>query len=200
MPPSAEIQRYLAGAWQMMRGRPEGLELLDISADGFWNSFYAIVIAGPPLLLGWALLSRDLATANEFGPATVSLAGRLAIMDLATWLLPIAGLVAIARPAGISSRLVHYIVASNWGTAITAWIILPSTIIRMVSPEAREISYFFSLLLFALVMWLGWRLTNVALARGPLPATVLYFGMLAASFAVLFSFQALFSIGPLPSR
>ena len=37
----------------MMLGKPDGLRLLDLSADGFWNSFFAIVGALPALIAGW---------------------------------------------------------------------------------------------------------------------------------------------------
>ena len=35
----------LTGAWRLMLGKADGLRLLDLSADGFWNSFFAIVVA-----------------------------------------------------------------------------------------------------------------------------------------------------------
>ena len=53
MPSVEDIQQYLTGAWRMMMGKPDGLRLLDISADGFWNSFFAIVVALPALIVGW---------------------------------------------------------------------------------------------------------------------------------------------------
>ena len=56
-----EIQRYLTGAWRMMMGKADGLRLLDLSADGFWNSFFAIVVALPALIVGWV------GVANEIG-------------------------------------------------------------------------------------------------------------------------------------
>ena len=48
MPSAENIQLYLTGAWRMMMGKADGLRLLDLSVDGFWNSFFAIVIALPP--------------------------------------------------------------------------------------------------------------------------------------------------------
>ncbi|MER9338061.1 hypothetical protein NKJ06_29550, partial [Mesorhizobium sp. M0293] len=48
-----ETQASLTGAWRLMLGKTDGLRLLDLSADGFWNSFFAIVVAAPALLVGW---------------------------------------------------------------------------------------------------------------------------------------------------
>ncbi|TIX33060.1 MAG: transporter, partial [Mesorhizobium sp.] len=39
-----ETYASLAGAWRLMLGKVDGLRLLDLSADGFWNSFFAIVV------------------------------------------------------------------------------------------------------------------------------------------------------------
>jgi hypothetical protein len=196
MPSASEIQRNLTGAWRMMLGRQGGLERLDISADGFWNSFYAIVVAAPPLLLGWVVFARELAVPDDLVGDRLGMIVRLAFVDLAAWLVPIAGLALVAGPAGIGSRFVHYVVASNWGSAITAWMMLPPTLIRLVAPESRGLSELVSLVLFGLILFLGWRLTNLALARGPAPATALFVGMLAGSFAVLLVFQGLFGIVP----
>ncbi len=60
MPSAEEIQLYLTGAWRMMMGKADGLRLLDLSADGFWNSFFAIVIALPALIVGWVGVANEL--------------------------------------------------------------------------------------------------------------------------------------------
>ena len=43
----AYLRDNLAGAWQVMLGRPEGLNRLDTSLEGFWRSFAAIVLVVP---------------------------------------------------------------------------------------------------------------------------------------------------------
>ena len=64
MPSFAEIQRYLTGAWRMMNGRPDGIRLLDITADGFWNSFFAIAVALPAMFAGWVTIANAWAAAD----------------------------------------------------------------------------------------------------------------------------------------
>jgi hypothetical protein len=39
--------RSLSGAWDVMNGRPAGLEKLDLTLEGFWRSFAVIVPAIP---------------------------------------------------------------------------------------------------------------------------------------------------------
>jgi hypothetical protein len=60
MPPAEDIQQFLTGAWRLMMGKPDGIRLLDISADGFWNSFFAIVISLPALVVGWVAIANEL--------------------------------------------------------------------------------------------------------------------------------------------
>lgn len=49
MPSLSDVQTYLAGVFLLVRNRSEGFGRLDITADGFWNSFWAIVYALPAL-------------------------------------------------------------------------------------------------------------------------------------------------------
>lgn len=199
MPPASEVQNYLAGAWRMMCGRTDGLELLDLSADGFWNSFFAILYAAPPMFLGWVVFERvNVLPGVEFFADRVSVIASLALVDLAGWLLPLLGLALVARPAGIAHRFVPYVVASNWGTVILSWLMLPVTLLRVVLPEAGSLTEFLAFVLFVAIIVLDWRLTNVAIARGPAVASMVYVGMLAASFAVLLVLQGLFGLVPLP--
>ena len=64
----AEIQNGLTGAWRLMIGNAEGLRLLDLTADGFWNSFFAIIVALPAMLLGWLPMPMILRPAPNWLP------------------------------------------------------------------------------------------------------------------------------------
>jgi hypothetical protein len=189
----AEIQSGLAGAWRLMMGRADGLRLLDLSADGFWNSFFAIVVAVPPMALGWMLLADHVAGNAE----TVSRGGlflRYGLTDLGTWLLPLAGFAVAARPAGIADRFVPYVVASNWGSALLAWLTLPPAIVTVLAPAATDIIALLKLLFFGLSLLFGWRLTNAVIDRGAALGTAVFAAMFAASLIVLLLLQALLGL------
>lgn len=194
MPSADEVQQHLTGAWRMMTGRPDGLRMLDISADGFWNSFFAIVVALPALIVGWVVIANEAGLAGSFAYRFM-LVLRLAVIHIGSWVLPLAGLAAVARPVGIADRFVHYVVASNWASALLMWIMLPPQLLRLLWPAAGEFATFLSLLLFLFVLVLLWRLTNVAIDRGPAVATAVFFGMFAASLVVLSVLQALVGFG-----
>jgi len=196
MPPADDIERYLVGAWRLMTGRRDGLGLLDISADGFWNSFFAIVIALPPLIVGWVGTAKELGAdpAAPVGPFSYLL--RLAVVDLGTWILPLVVLAFAAPLAGIRDRFVQYVVALNWATAILSWLLLPAALLRLVVSSNSGFFVAVSLGLFSLSMVLTWRLTNVVIARGPAIGSAVFAGMLAASITALVVLQSVFGIYP----
>jgi hypothetical protein len=194
MPSAENIQLYLTGAWRMMMGKADGLRLLDLSVDGFWNSFFAIVIALPALIVGWVGVANELSEiSGEFG-SKLSILIRLALIDLATWILPLVALAAAASRAGIADRFVALVVASNWASALFVWIMLPPSLFGLIWPDASEAISAVSLVLFALTMVLSWRMTNVALGKGPAVTTAVFAGMFLVSLAVLFFLQSAFGL------
>jgi hypothetical protein len=191
---SDETYASLNGAWRLMLGKADGLRQLDLSADGFWNSFFAIVVAAPALIVGWVGLANEIGDPNAFA-GRFSMLIRLATVDIVVWVLPLVGLALVAPRAGIGGRFVHYVVASNWASAIIAWLMLPAALIRLFLPSTNEFAVLASLLLFALSMILTWRMTNVAIGRGAAVGSAVFAGMFVASLVVLFVLQALLGIG-----
>jgi hypothetical protein len=195
MPSSSDIQQYLTGSWRMMNGRADGIKLLDISADGFWNSFFAIVIALPAMIAVWVT------TTNSVAPSSIPFATRLSIMlklatvDLSTWILPVIAFVLAARPAGLSDRVAQYVISSNWGTALLAWIMLPPTLLRLFMPGTDDVAALIWLGLFVLSLVLGWRLTNSALVKGTGIASAVFAAMFLLSLVVAFTLQFALGLG-----
>jgi hypothetical protein len=188
-----ETQASLLGAWRLMLGKTDGLRLLDLSADGFWNSFFAIIVAVPALIVGWVGLANEIGDPDAFA-GRFGMVVQLAAIDLSTWVLPLVGLAFVAPRAGIGGRFVHYVVASNWASAITAWIMLPASLVALFMPPASQISDTLSLVLFIVTMVLTWRMTNAAIGKGAAVGTAVFVGMFIASMIILIALQALFGI------
>jgi len=109
----------LSGAWAIMRGQPEGLSRLDLSLDGFWRSFGAIVLLAPFAMLALLSQRRLAAAAGEATVATSSAGlGLEAIGLLLDWLAFPLVFALLARPLGLSGRYVAFIVARNWGAVL----------------------------------------------------------------------------------
>jgi len=188
-----ETQASLTGAWRLMLGKVDGLRLLDLSADGFWNSFFAIVVAAPALIVSWVGIANQIGDPDAF-VGRFGMLLRLATVDIGSWVLPLIALALVAPRAGIGGRFVHYVVASNWASAITAWLMLPSALIRLFLSSASQVSSLVSLLLFALSMVLTWRMTNATIGKGAAVGTAVFVGMFIASLLVLLGLQMLLGI------
>jgi len=195
MPPTEDVYRQLYGAWRMMIGQRDGMRLLDLSSDGFWASFFAIVVAGPALLASWVPLVGDLAGPDAAFGYRLALMVRLALADLGAWVLPFAALAAVAPYAGLRHRFVHYVVATNWGAAIFAWMTVPASLSRLFFPAVTELATSLSLIVFIATLVLYWRLTDAALEKGAATATAVFIFMLLASLLTLFALHDILRIG-----
>ncbi|WP_292015605.1 transporter, partial [Mesorhizobium sp.] len=160
--------------------------------------FFAIVVAAPALIVGWVGIANEIGDPNAFA-GRFSMLLRLATVDIGSWVLPLVGLALVAPRVGIGGRFVHYVVASNWASAIIAWLMLPSALIRLFLPSTNEVPGLVSLLLFAVSMILTWRMTNAVIGRGAAVGTAVFAGMFVASLVVLFGLQALLGI-TIPTR
>ncbi|KQT44459.1 hypothetical protein ASG43_14030 [Aureimonas sp. Leaf454] len=125
-PDLAEILTYFHGAALLMAGKPEGLKRLDLSADGFWTSFTAILVAAPPVALSWIefeAVEREAGLAGLASPAAAY--GAHALADILAWILPIVILMLAARPLGLTRKIAPLVIATNWGGALLAWALTP---------------------------------------------------------------------------
>ena len=188
-----ETQASLTGAWRLMLGKADGIRLLDLSADGFWNSFYAMVVAVPALMVGWVGIANEVGDPDAFA-GRLGMLVKLATVDLGAWVLPLVAFALVAPHAGIGGRFVAYVVASNWASAIIAWLMLPSALVRLFLPATDPTAGFVSLFCFLLSMVLTWRMTTAVIGKGAATGTAVFAGMFAGSLAVLFGLQALLGI------
>ncbi len=187
MPSFDSVLASFRAVWGMMTNRPRAVGDLDLTADGFWESFWAVVVALPPLFVGWAAFAK--LAQIETGMPRLPLFLAAGAMDLAAWLVPLAGFVLVAGRAGLGDRLVHFVVASNWGSALLAWLVWPPQMIRLLAPQAGDGAISLEIALFLAALVLSWRLTNAALAKGATVASAVFVTMLAASFLVVFAIR-----------
>ena len=116
-----EIVRSLNGAWELFLDRPDALRYFDLSVDGFWRSFRAIVLVVPSYLL--AVLADRLARLPDVPGAGIRRrrllrrqgASRLALDWVA---LPIL-LAAVAGPLSVEKGYSAFVIARNWGSVIS---------------------------------------------------------------------------------
>ena len=121
-----------------MLGKADGLRLLDLSADGFWNSFFAIVVALPALIVGWVGIANEIGDPDAFArPPSVMLVGwRRSISAPGCCRLSL--LPCVAPRAGIGGRFVALCGGQQLGIGHIAWLMLPSALLRLFVPATDE--------------------------------------------------------------
>ena len=82
MPSVERIMAYFTAVWGMMTTRPRAVQDLDLSADGFWESFWAIAAALPPLFVGWAAYGKLMEMQTGMPRMTLFAAAGLAMLVL----------------------------------------------------------------------------------------------------------------------
>jgi hypothetical protein len=116
-----EISRSLAGAWELFLDRPGTMNRFDVSVDGFWRSFAAVLLVAPSYVFA-VLADRHMAAGDPLAVAEtgMSLLVHNGIGLLLDWAaLPLI-LALIARPLGIGRRYGAFVVARNWCAVLAA--------------------------------------------------------------------------------
>ncbi|ARY39232.1 hypothetical protein [Brucella melitensis] len=165
MPSLDDIFRYFRGAWKMMLGRKDGLNFLDISAEDFWASFYAIAVALPPLFASWVAYAANLTAGREEAGTRFLIVTRTAVVDIGAWLVPLVIIGLLAKRIGIAKRYATYVIAINWGNALLAWFFTPITLLQLFFPGRFDVATLFAFVMFGISIVLSYRLTFVALQR-----------------------------------
>ncbi len=158
-------------ALRIVRGDPSALDDMDVSTDGFWRSFQAIIVALPATFFTWVIFGQDL-IAEGVVASVFSLVGRQAVIDIILWLLPII-ILAIAMPQlGLGKNYTGLIIARNWLSAIVAYLVAAIALLYMVAPE--EANGFIALLFLATIMVSIWMFLRVTIAALPQSRGIAY--------------------------
>lgn len=115
-----EIVRSLTGAWWLFLDRPDAMRFFDVSLDGFWRSFRAVILLIPAYALT-ALAERTMILADPIAAIGLS-DGAFIVVKAVTlsvdWVtLPIV-LAVLAGPLGIGRSYTSFVVARNWCAVI----------------------------------------------------------------------------------
>ena len=159
------IRENLTGAWQLMLGRPEGLNRLDTSLEGFWRSFAAVILIVPFALL--ASLSQGVIAADA-GVTVEPLSGSgltlQGITILADWFAFPIVFAALAKPFGLGSRYVPFIVARNWASVIMSAMVGAVHVLHLVGILSGLLTPFVLIIVFAVTLRFAYVIARIALA------------------------------------
>jgi hypothetical protein len=165
----AAVRENLAGAIDVMLGRPQGMHRLDLSVGGFWLSFAAIVLVAPLAALG--LESQERLNAAMGGCAELLAGdwGIAAIAVLVDWVAFPLVFAVLVRPLGLAARYVPLIVCRNWGSVIISAVSALAHALHVIGLLPSAILPYVLLVIFAVSLRFLYLIVRTALA---VPITV----------------------------
>ncbi|MBZ8133803.1 hypothetical protein [Afifella sp. IM 167] len=161
-----DIARQLSGAWKVMNGRVEGLQELDLTLDGFWGSFAAVFLIIPFTMI--ALISEEIALSTGPGGEAVALTSgfvgvRLLGLGL-DWLAFPVLFALLARPLGVSTHYVPFIVARNWSSVLIAGMFALPHALHAIGIVPLPVLSFLLFAFFVLALRFAYLVARIALA------------------------------------
>ncbi len=112
MPRKEEIAAALYGAFVLARFDVRGMQHFDVSLQGFWRSFFALVLVLP---FGLYSLVQNYPETEASPMWVVLIVAAYYVID---WISFPLVMIPIARRMGLSQTYIPFIIASNWSTVI----------------------------------------------------------------------------------
>lgn len=156
-----EVALALFGVWRLAHLDKNGLQYLDDSIAGFWNSFYAaiIVLPGFVILQLLELAFRQEAVVVESWPRVLAV---WSIAYVLQWtLFPIATAY-ITAEIDRRDEYLRFIVALNWASVIQVTVAVPAVTLQVVMGPNSAGVFFFILISLALLFY-SWFISKTAL-------------------------------------
>lgn len=153
MPGLNEIKVYLSGLWLLIRGQASGLKRLDVSDRGLMRSFWAILWCLPAMAVSWVwwrtLYLRGMPADTELGGIFFF---RLAMLELANWIVPIVLIGLMALVLGLGRKYYAIVVTVNWLSVPFAYAYGVLSLLLMLAPALTGLlSLIWLFLMMALV-------------------------------------------------
>ena len=190
-----EALTRVQGAVDLMRGREDaGWRRLDLTADGFWNSFLAIPLCIPALVVVWISHAQWLAANGGEGRLPGTLVS-LAAIDLIGWVATLAALVPLASVLGWRERLVATIIATNWASVVFAYAQAVPRALSLLVGSGPGIA-FITLIVTLGVLAAYWRLLAASIGRATLAVAATFIATFALGYLISAQGQAM--LGMLP--
>jgi len=127
-----EVTRLIHGAWRVARMDPDALDYFDLTIDGFWRSFAALLVVAPFYIIFLILNYGNQAGLELPTAPVVSTEFYVAVKLVAYiigWLAFPLIMVPILRLLDLSQNYVPYIIVWNWSNVLVMAVILPTVLL-----------------------------------------------------------------------
>ena len=157
--PISEILSSMYGAYRLARGDKRGLDYLNISYVGFWQSFTAAMLIIPPFTL--LLCVRYFVTDNDIN--LLRFASVHTIAYVIGWVAFPLLIFYLNNIFNSGQRYIRYIVAYNWASVLQNLVYLPFIILIEANLLRGSITTVIGLSLLGLMLLYNWYITKTAL-------------------------------------
>lgn len=159
MPSSQEIRSSLHGVLRLAAKDPGGMVYFNISAEGFWRSFFAAVLILPAYLLRLALPADDEPVIDW---TFAGLLAELTYYVLAWAAFPVA-MVFIARLLGVMQGYAAYIIVYNWAQVPIMIVLLAVNLIDYLGLMAQGLAIFVYMTVVLTILYYLWYIARITL-------------------------------------
>lgn len=158
----AEAGRALEGAIAIIRRDPDAARHFDLSIDGFWRSFGAIVFIAPIYLIFVAAQARllaesDVAAGEALPSGPVLLLSEYLTLGVAWLAYPLA-MYFFTRSFGLAHRYVAYVVVYNWSSLLVTLVMVPPFLLYVLGVLPLEPTLLLNLVTVAAALGYRWLL------------------------------------------
>jgi hypothetical protein len=198
MPGREEIVRSLTGAWRLFLDRSDAMRFFDVSVDGFWRSFGAILLILPAYILVVLSDRARIATDALFSAgfdASYFFANRGLWLALNWVALPIL-LAMYAQPLGVSRTYASYVVARNWCAVLTVAPFGLIALLALAGLLSNEIASVISLAIIVVVIRFDYLIARRALGADVGLAVAVVLADLAVGLAIQVAIDQVLAYGP----
>jgi len=158
-PPTAEILRYLWGAWRLVRRDEQGMEVFGDTVDDFWQSFWAAALVAP-LYISVSLVRYAFETGDG---SFVRFIGAEAATYANLWLAFPFIMLFVARGIDREARYIRFIVAYNWASVLQSIFYTAVVYIGMSGLLPPGTANFMGFLALIAILVYTWFITRTAL-------------------------------------
>jgi hypothetical protein len=158
----AEALRSLIATWRIMRHDLTGFDELNLTLDGFWRSFTAVILILPMLWLVSQSMDQAISGDPDGQRESAGLAWAMVqvLLNWAAWPI-IAGI--LARALKLGGNYVRFIVAYNWMAVILAVFLSLPHLLHLLGLTSFALTGLASFFIFGVSLYYSWYLARVAL-------------------------------------
>lgn len=165
---ASEILHGITGAWRIVMRDPDAARHFNLSAEGFFRSFLALVFVLPIILFSTTSLWRMNQSVEAFaGVDFISFAMVQIGGEIFYWAVYLVTMVLVTRHLKLGASFGAYVVTFNWGELMTSSLMAAPPLLYSLGLFNGQIAVMLTLPVFGLIVWYRWQIARVVLGAPP---------------------------------